>query len=309
MSDFAVNINNLTSNTAVSNNTVTGNGIFDKIMETLTKHIQAQFDANRIRSEDYADVYLGALQYALTTATQILLSKDITEQQAFTLESDRIIKEAQNTKDLALKDAQLVIAENEALTLESDRIIKEAQSAKDLILKDAQLVIAEKEALKLDKDMLKLDKDILRVDAEIDILVKNLDKADAEIAMLDKNLDKADAEISLAQAQESELLLNGTADRAIKAQQTTLTQKQILVEETKKLLLERQITGFNDDAKQKILKHCTDTWAVGYSVAKDEHSIPYLVNENTIDSIAKSILTDLSITVSNNPIVVTWNGV
>ena len=83
----------------------------------------------------------------------------------------------------------------------------------------------------------------------------------------------------------------------------------ILVEETKKLLLERQITGFNDDAKQKILKHCTDTWAVGYSVAKDEHSIPYLVNENTIDSIAKSILTDLSITVSSNPIVPTYNGV
>lgn len=249
MSNFVVNINNLTSNTAISNSVVTGDGIFDKIMETLTKHIQAQFDANRIRSEDYADVYLGALQYALTTATQILLSKDITEQQA--------------------------------LTLESDRIIKEAQSAKDLILKDAQVVIAEKEALKLDKD-------ILRLDAEIDIL--------------DKNLEKADAEISLAQAQESELLLNGTADRAIKAQQTTLTQKQILVEETKKLLLERQIKGFNDDAKQKILKQCTDTWSVGYSVAKDEYSIPDLVNVNTMDSIAKSILTDLSITVSNNPI-------
>lgn len=263
MSDFVVNINNLTSNTAISNSVVTGDGIFDKIMETLTKHIQAQFDANRIRSEDYADVYLGALQYALTTATQILLSKDITEQQALTLESDRIIKEAQNTKELALKDAQLVIAEKEAL---------------------------------------KLDKDMLRLDAEIDILVKNLDKADAEIAILDKNLEKTDAEISFAQAQESELLLNGTADRAIKAQQTTLTQKQILVEETKKLLLERQIKGFNDDAKQKILKHCTDTWSVGYSVAKDEYSIPDLVNVDTIDSIAKSILTDLSITVSNNPI-------
>ena len=84
--------------------------------------------------------------------------------------------------------------------------------------------------------------------------------------------------------------------------QTTLTQKQILVEETKKLLLERQIKGFNDDAKQKILKHCTDTWSIGYSVAKDEHSIPYLVNVDTMDSIANSILTDLSITVSKNPI-------
>ena len=122
MSDFVVNINNLTSNTTISNNTVTGDGIFDKIMETLTKHIQAQFDANRIRSEDYADVYLGALQYALTTATQILLSKDITEQQALTLESDRIIKEAQNTKELALKDAQLVIAEKEALKLDKDML-------------------------------------------------------------------------------------------------------------------------------------------------------------------------------------------
>ena len=45
---------------------VTGEGIFDKMMETAQLHLKAQFMSNRIRKENYADehlqMYLGTLQ-------------------------------------------------------------------------------------------------------------------------------------------------------------------------------------------------------------------------------------------------------
>lgn len=50
--------------------TVTGDGLFDILMDTATKHIKAQFDANRIRQEDYANAYLEIYKVTLQAALQ-----------------------------------------------------------------------------------------------------------------------------------------------------------------------------------------------------------------------------------------------
>ncbi len=49
---------------------VLGEGIFDNLMETVTKHIDAQFENGRIKGADYATVYLGSLQTVLTQSVQ-----------------------------------------------------------------------------------------------------------------------------------------------------------------------------------------------------------------------------------------------
>lgn len=71
--------NNVTTNTI--DYTVTGNGIFDKLMDTATKHLKAQFESNRIREEDYASAYIQIYQTTLQTALEIWLKKGITEAQ------------------------------------------------------------------------------------------------------------------------------------------------------------------------------------------------------------------------------------
>ena len=71
---------------------VTGDGILDDIMETVTAHLSAQFSLNRITGTDYATVYLGAMQAAIAQAVQytigqaksnaetaLLFQKEITE--------------------------------------------------------------------------------------------------------------------------------------------------------------------------------------------------------------------------------------
>jgi len=72
--------------------------------------------------------------------------------------------------------------------------------------------------------------------------------------------------------------------------------------ENQALLVERQTKGFDDDAKQKLLKQALDSWSVAYSVAKDANSIPDSIKVNSIDSIMKNAMDSLSVTVTNNPI-------
>lgn len=174
-----IDIKDLTSNVQTTINgtkhEVTGDGIFDDLMETVNQHADAQFAMGRIKGTEYAEFYLGALQSALAQSVQ------------FTLQ-------------------------------------REAQAA----------------------------------------------------------------QVDLATAQKDELLLNGVKDRLTKDAQTAL--------------VKRQTKGFDDDAKQKLLKQTLDSWSVAYSVAQDANSIPDTIKVNSIDSVMKNAMDSLSITVTNDPI-------
>lgn len=79
-------------------------------------------------------------------------------------------------------------------------------------------------------------------------------------------------------------------------------EKQVdLLTEQKNLVI-RQTKGFDDDAKQKLLKQALSTWSVAYSVAQDANSIPDSIKVNVIDSVMKDAYEALGITVTNDPI-------
>ena len=54
----------------VTNNVVSGTGVFDDLMEAVTIHLEAQYQLGRITGSDFATVYLGAMQSALLTQKQ-----------------------------------------------------------------------------------------------------------------------------------------------------------------------------------------------------------------------------------------------
>jgi len=84
--------------------------------------------------------------------------------------------------------------------------------------------------------------------------------------------------------------------------QKPISERQAISEEAKTTLIIRQTKGFDDDAKQKLLKQALDSWSVAYSVAQDANSIPDAIKVNPIDSIMKSAMDALSITKINNPL-------
>lgn len=99
----------------------------------------------------------------------------------------------------------------------------------------------------------------------------------------------------------------GSMQAAISASVQLLLQKPITEQQTgllqkQQALVERQTKGFDDDAKQKLLKQIVDGWSVAYSVSQDANSIPDTIKVNVIDSVMKNAYSNLGITVTNDPI-------
>lgn len=114
----------LTKNVVVDEEeqTVSGDGLFDVLMDTATKHLRAQFDANRIREEDYAtayvDIYKATLQAALQ-AWDTSLKDDEKDAQIALLEAQRELVLAQvetEKKKPAQLDAQTALTNEQAET-------------------------------------------------------------------------------------------------------------------------------------------------------------------------------------------------
>lgn len=85
--------------------------------------------------------------------------------------------------------------------------------------------------------------------------------------------------------------------KGVAEKQLELLEAQVKSEESKRDLYRRQIEGFDEDYKQKILKICMDSWAVGFSVARDSfeaRGIPAPMQKVTIDDLYnRFIVTEL----------------
>lgn len=63
----------------ITTGAVNGTGTFDKLMQVVKLHLQEEYEAERIRDEDYASVYLGSMQSVIGQALQFELGKAQTE--------------------------------------------------------------------------------------------------------------------------------------------------------------------------------------------------------------------------------------
>ena len=104
---------------------IDGLGVFDKLMAATKPHIRAEYDSGRIKGADYSQVYLGAVQSAMSQSIEFLLRQesiklqnDLLEQQALT--------EAQNT---LATTAQTTLIEKQTLTEEKNTLAIVAQTA------------------------------------------------------------------------------------------------------------------------------------------------------------------------------------
>jgi hypothetical protein len=172
---YDIDIKELTDSVVISSdNEVSGSGIFDTLMVTVSKHIEAQYREGRILGTEYSNVYLGALQAVLDLSTKILLEKDLIAKQAEEIDSrisvnskqiEKLTSDiandlARTTSEVSLKDSQKALTDQQLLTevqnttqvtaqtdlitaqttkVNSDKTIAEEQSAKDLSLKEAQI--------------------------------------------------------------------------------------------------------------------------------------------------------------------------
>ena len=127
--------------------------------------------------------------------------------------------------------------------------------------------------------------------------------SEAQLALLNKQADLLSAQIITEGTQRNylskqiDLLSEQITLEGIKgnnlSKQTDLLDKQINSEDAKRDLYRRQIEGFDEDYKQKILKIMMDSWAVGFSVSKDSFQasgIPATMQKTTIDDLYNSYI-------------------
>ena len=125
-----------------------------------------------------------------------------------------------------------------------------------------------------------LQKDIS--EAQLALLSAQTTTEDAKRNNLNKQTDLLNAQITLEGIKGNHL-----------NKQVDLLGKQVDSEDAKKDLYRRQIEGFDEDYKQKILKIMMDSWAVGFSVSKDSFQasgIPATMQKTTIDDLYNSYI-------------------
>ena len=90
-----------------------GSGVFDELMRTIKSHVHEELSEGRITEKAYSEVYLGALQFALNSATNYALAYEKANKELEVL--DEQIKQNQKQNELLeLQKEQLRIANETA---------------------------------------------------------------------------------------------------------------------------------------------------------------------------------------------------
>ena len=103
---------------------VDGIGVFDKLMAATKPHIKAEYDSGRIKGAEYSQVYLGAVQSAMSNSIEFLLRQASTQSQNALLDQ-QLLTEVQNT---LVATAQKCKLQNEFMVL-SQQIVKVTNEA------------------------------------------------------------------------------------------------------------------------------------------------------------------------------------
>ena len=89
-------ITDITSNvTTDAGYNVTGDGAFDNLMETVNAHIKAQFDADRIKESDIANMYVGIIPAVLAQSVKLALEAPAAAKNEEVLEAQRLLYDRQ----------------------------------------------------------------------------------------------------------------------------------------------------------------------------------------------------------------------
>ena len=107
---MTITIASLTTNVATSATyVVTGDGVLDDIMETVNAHLDAQFKLGRITGTDYATVYLGAMQAAVTQAVQYALGQEKTNAEVALLNQKEVTEFVQTGLSVSITAATAIV--------------------------------------------------------------------------------------------------------------------------------------------------------------------------------------------------------
>lgn len=229
----AADINDLTE---VS---LTGDGVFDKLMAASKLHVIEEFEANRITKAEYAEVYLGMLQASMTNAVNFLMQWEKLG-----------LEKALLAHQLAQAQAQLAQIELES-ALVKQKVVTEAAQTNDRV--NAATLLADVPVAPTNKDIegaIGSARELTDMQIESTKAQKSLyvQKVVTEIANTN---DVSTADMALQDNIETKvpMIPKNSAGHAVEFTGTVGASIAVTKE---------QAAGFQRDAQQKVVKLMTD---------------------------------------------------
>ncbi len=317
---------------------VKGDGTFDKIMETAFVHLDAQLKSGNIRKENYGtehlQIFLATLQMLSGQWLQLEIEYKRLQTQA-AIEAKRL--EVQVA--LANKQAEIELARiNKAneIAIATDNLHTKVQVETTNSQTGTQVALADAsnslqgnltraqlaQEAKTTVYQAGLQKSITDVQSslQLEIAQEQLESAELQntanitsaekqnTARITSSEKVTQLQITSAEKQNTDSLRSAEKQNTDRiAAQAALIAMQVKSEEQKMHLYRRQIEGFDEDYKQKIMKMQLDSWAVGASVARDNFAtgayIPATVQKASIDSLYTNyILKDFDLNQDGIPV-------
>lgn len=217
--------------------TINGDGVFDKFMQIMQKHMASEYDASRLRGAEYASVYLGALQGVMDQSLEFLLTKDKLSIELDILE-EQLKTAVYNTAEAEARSL-LVLKEVDKAQAEIDLLVSQTRvsDAEALRVAEATLLITQQIANAVQEEQ-RIAAEVCKLKAEFDVLVEQKAKVTADTGLVNQRTITEVAQTSAA----------GVDDDSIVGRQ--------------KELYKAQADGFARDAEQKVGKLLIDTWNV-----------------------------------------------
>jgi hypothetical protein len=211
-------------------------GFFVELMTSINAYVKGEYDSGRITGAEYANVYLGAMQSALTQAVQYAAQKATNDAQAALLTAQKAQVEAETTK---------VTAETSNVTKQGIILDKQALGLdKDIVLKDAQISQINTEIDKSKAETAILAEKLIGETYTVNSLMPaQLAESEAKTASLQAEASKVEAEKLLMSAKAvSEVSNKALIDAQVSkvAQENQLVAQQVTTEQTKRELLDAQ---------------------------------------------------------------------
>jgi len=192
----------------ITTGTIEGTGSFDKIMQVLKLHMAEEHETGRITGSDYAKVYVGGLQYALSEAIRFETTKD-------SIDADIAMK----AKQLEILQAQLEMLNQQKLTEVQNTAIKTYENT---VLQPDQHSIALKQIDKSVKEALMLTSQNAMIIAQTSEIAPNALK---QRSVQDGQISQMTAETNYTSAKQTVMeqsRIDNLALEALKAQMTNL---------------------------------------------------------------------------------------
>lgn len=180
---------------------VDGDGVFDVLMQAVKAHLREEFDANRIKGTEYADVYLGSIQHTMQTALQFFIAgrKTLLEERLLEKQIELADKEIEAAdKRLAMMDCEQALCQANVLKVNAETVLITAQADKiphEIELAKQQALLAEQQVELAKSELLLNEEKLLIAKEELLLAKEQLKKQPHEIKILEEQAKKIEQEV------------------------------------------------------------------------------------------------------------------